>query len=309
MIEKKYFFIINPIAGNGRGLAAWKKIRKTLQEQGISYTHKYTFPNQESNQEMILNTVDENHIIVVLGGDGTINEILNILIDCHLQNPLSYIACGSGNDFARAISLPSNPLKAWEYIHHQATIKNICVGKVKINDIERYFLNNVGIGFDARIVYSANHSKLKMLLNKIHLGALVYASFFLKALIIQKFFPTLFKNDGTSVQKYKKTFLCTITNHPFFGGGVKLVPEASVFNQSIDALILEKSTKLGFLINFLRTILPLKNPSNSKNWHHQYGKEFKITINSHQPIHIDGEASIIDLDTVSFDTITFPFLA
>ena len=81
MIEKKYFFIINPIAGNGRGLAAWKKIRKTLQEQGISYTHKYTFPNQESNQEMILNTVDKNHIIVVLGGDGTINEILNILID------------------------------------------------------------------------------------------------------------------------------------------------------------------------------------------------------------------------------------
>ena len=77
MIEKKYFFIINPIAGNGRGLAAWKKIRKTLQEQGISYTHKYTFPNQESNQEMILNTVDKNHIIVVLGGDGTINEILN----------------------------------------------------------------------------------------------------------------------------------------------------------------------------------------------------------------------------------------
>ena len=46
MIEKKYFFIINPIAGNGRGLAAWKKIRKTLQEQGISYTHKYTFPTQ-----------------------------------------------------------------------------------------------------------------------------------------------------------------------------------------------------------------------------------------------------------------------
>lgn len=258
---------------------------------------------------MILNTVDKNHIIVVLGGDGTINEILNILIDCHLQNPLSYIACGSGNDFARAISLPSNPLKAWKYIHHQATIKKICVGKVKINDTERYFLNNVGIGFDARIVYSANHSKLKMLLNKIHLGALVYASFFLKALIIQKFFPTLFKNDGTSVQKYKKTFLCTITNHPFFGGGVKLVPEASVFNPSIDAIILEKSTKLGFLINFLRTILPLKNPSNSKNWHHQYGKEFKITINSHQPIHIDGEASIIDLDTVSFDTITFPFLA
>ena len=148
-----------------------------------------------------------------------------------------------------------------------------------------------------------------MLLNKVHLGALVYASFFLKALIIQKFFPTLFKNNGTSIQKYKKTFLCTITNHPFFGGGVKLVPEASVFNQSIDAIILEKSTKLGFLINFLRTILPLKNPSNSKNWHHQYGKEFKITINSHQPIHIDGEASIIDLDTVSFDTITFPFLA
>ena len=84
---------------------------------------------------MILNSLDPNQIIVVLGGDGTINEILNILIDCHLKNPISYIACGSGNDFARAISLPSNPLKAWEYIHHQATIKNICVGKVKINDI------------------------------------------------------------------------------------------------------------------------------------------------------------------------------
>ena len=304
MVEKKYFFIINPIAGNGRGLAAWKKIRNRLQEQNISYIHKYTFPDQKLNQEMLLNSLDPNQIIVVLGGDGTINEILNILIDCHLQNPISYIACGSGNDFARAAKLETDSLKL---IHHQATIKNICVGKVKINDIERYFLNNVGIGFDARIVYSANHSKLKMLLNKVHLGALVYASFFLKALIIQKFFPTLFKNNGTSVQKYKKTFLCTITNHPFFGGGVKLVSKASVFNQSIDAIILEKSTKLGFLINFLRTILPFKNPS-SKNWHHQHGKEFKITINSHQPIHIDGEASIIYLDTISFDTITFPFL-
>ena len=172
----------------------------------MSYTHKYTFPNQESNQEMILNTVDKNHIIVVLGGDGTINEILNILIDCHLQNPLSYIACGSGNDFARAISLPSNPLKAWEYIHHQATIKKICVGKVKINDTERYFLNNVGIGFDARIVYSANHSKLKMLLNKVHLGALVYASFFLKALIIQKFFPHCLKMMEPLSRNIKKLF-------------------------------------------------------------------------------------------------------
>ncbi|WP_241690674.1 diacylglycerol/lipid kinase family protein [Ligilactobacillus salivarius] len=206
MVEKKYFFIINPIAGNGRGLAAWKKIRNRLQEQNISYIHKYTFPDQKLNQEMLLNSLDPNQIIVVLGGDGTINEILNILIDCHLQNPISYIACGSGNDFARAISLPSNPLKAWEYIHHQATIKNICVGKVKINDIERYFLNNVGIGFDARIVYSANHSKLKMLLNKVHLGALVYASFFLKALIIQKFFPHYLKIMGLLSKNIKKLF-------------------------------------------------------------------------------------------------------
>ena len=64
MIEKKYFFIVNPIAGNGRGLAAWKKIRKTLQEQGISYTHNYTFPNQESNQEMIL--LEQFHFLLTL---------------------------------------------------------------------------------------------------------------------------------------------------------------------------------------------------------------------------------------------------
>ena len=92
-------------------------------------------------------------------------------------NPISYIACGSGNDLLEQFSLPFQSSQSWEYIHHQATIKNICVGKVKINDIERYFLNNVGIGFDARIVYSANHPKLKMLLNKVHLGTLVYASF------------------------------------------------------------------------------------------------------------------------------------
>lgn len=42
------------------------------------------------------------------------------------------------------------------------------------------------------------------------------------------------------LSKNIKKLLCTITNHPFFGGGVKLVSEASVFNQSIDAIILEK---------------------------------------------------------------------
>ena len=55
---------------------------------------------------MLLNSLDPNQIIVVvLGGDGTINEILNILIDIIYKCP-SYIACGSENDLLEQFSLP-----------------------------------------------------------------------------------------------------------------------------------------------------------------------------------------------------------
>ena len=102
-----YTFIANPNARSGRGILLWKQIEKILQEKEIEYKVLFTkYQHHATRLVHDLTSDSASHTIVVLGGDGTLNEVIDGIV--YLDKvTLGYIPLGSGNDFARGLGLGS----------------------------------------------------------------------------------------------------------------------------------------------------------------------------------------------------------
>ena len=166
----------------------------------------------------------DDHIIMVVGGDGTLHETLNGLIKAGSSIPLAYIPAGSGNDFARGYGISPNPMTALSQIldAKHPTLINVGHYYDAIKQENGWFLNNLGIGFDAAIVSQANASKAKKRLNRWHLGNFSYLSQALSVLYNQEPFETMVQEKNGHHHPFPKTFILIASNHPYIGGGFKV---------------------------------------------------------------------------------------
>ena len=198
-----YSFIINPAAGNGHINHIWPKLETYLQKKQVDYSiHTTKYPGHATKIVQELANAIPKPTIIVLGGDGTLHEALNGLQEANLQASLAYIPCGSGNDFARGAKINANPLISLQKILTKPTKIDLDIGYYtdKIRHTQAFFTNNLGVGFDANIVYTANHSYIKRILNKHRLGFLAYAFSFFKAFYQQETFNlTLTCNEQTLI--------------------------------------------------------------------------------------------------------------
>ena len=93
--------------------------------------------------------------VIVVGGDGSLNQALNGVKNSKQPNTaLAYFPAGTGNDFARAAKLETDPLKLIRHLKNNPTVTKVDCGKYHdlISGEMRYFVNNLGIGFDAYVV-------------------------------------------------------------------------------------------------------------------------------------------------------------
>ena len=178
-----YIFITNPNARSGLGHKIWDDIETVLKKRGVTYQVYFTKYQQHATKIVRQITSDhERHNIIVLGGDGTVNEVING-IDCLANVTLGYIPIGSSNDFARGLGLPADPLKALENILAPVRHLAINIGVLEYGDKRRRFSVSTGLGFDAGVCHEVMVSRLKVFLNKIKLGKLSYAGVALHRMI------------------------------------------------------------------------------------------------------------------------------
>jgi len=255
-----YHFIINPKSRSGRGLRIWNEVKKILEEQNITYQYHFTHYKNHATELAHLISSQDNEIknIVVLGGDGTVNEVING-IDDFSKVILGYIPSGSSNDFARSLGISNKPKEALQTILSPKHFEYVDIGTLEMFQdnskvAKRKFAVSSGIGWDASVCYEALHSSIKKSLNKIGLGKLTYLIIAIKQIIAMKPSKGTILVDGSKKLSYQKVFFIANMIHKYEGGGLSMAPKANSHDQKLSVCLLHDVSKLKVFI-MLPTII------------------------------------------------------
>ncbi|MCZ2490780.1 diacylglycerol/lipid kinase family protein [Dellaglioa carnosa] len=309
-----YYIVVNESAGSGHAKQIWQSIKKSLITKEVHFDahltkymgHASLLTENYARHFQPSKTAD-NQIILVIGGDGTLNECINGIKNAgKFDIPVAYIPAGSGNDFARGAGIPKEPLVALEQILNTTSPKLLNLGVMQelSRNEKKYFINNVGVGFDAQIVSIANQSRSKKLLNKLHLGSLTYLSALLGTLSKQAAFPVTVQVNGQR-EFYQDAFLLTTSNHPYFGGGVPILPMADPAKNNLDLIIIEKSNILKLL--YLAILILSGKHITQKGVHHFTSNKIKLSVDSLEYGQMDGEDLGTRFFEIEYSVLSYPF--
>ncbi|MCS0789748.1 diacylglycerol kinase family lipid kinase [Cytobacillus firmus] len=285
-------FIINPQAKNGSCLKVWKKVEQMLKEENIPFSAartEYQGHARELAKIYAEQAGGQRLYLVAVGGDGTVHEVMNGAAS-HQNVTVGFIPGGSGNDFSRGFGIPKDPAESLK-----AILKGISHSSVKadiglirhIDGKKTYFINNMGAGFDALISRKVNSSKMKGILNQLSLGKFVYALFLVKELFTYKCSDLEIVIDGQKFH-FDSAWFITISNQPFYGGGMMISPDANPFDGILNVTVVHNISRIKILFVFASVF---------KGRHIEF-KEVtvlqgqNVSIRSSHPIpsHADGEA-------------------
>ncbi len=230
------YLIVNPVAGRGRAKTVWPRIEQLLVDNGLHYTVSFTaYPGHAT--QLARRAVDAGHqVVVAVGGDGTLTEVINGLAMSEVR--LGLIPVGSGNDFARSLKIPSDDLAQAVKILAEAQSISVDLGRID-GDL---FINVAGVGFDAQVARTMSE-KAKWLR-----GSMAYVYALLRSLFTFKPIPVQLTLDG--VEYHFETILVAVANGRYFGGGMCIAPTAEIDDGYFDVVVLEGLSVSAFLRAF-----------------------------------------------------------
>ena len=275
MQDKKWFFIVNSTAGRGKTGKKISKLVIALNEHKFDYEIELTKAAGHATQ-LAQEAIKRGFCnIISVGGDGTLNEVVNgVMLSGKVEEVnVGIIPEGGGNDFAMNFNLSSNIDKAVDILQKFNTRK-IDIGKIE----DRYFVNALGIGFDAKAARISNKIKY---LN----GLPRYLLAVIRAVLTLKPFEAEVKLDD---YKYNSPFLLiAIGNGKYTGGGFLLTPEAIVDDGFLDVCFIGKISR-GRLLSLLPSAIKgkhLKEPEVDL----KQSRTIEVVTKTPLPFYTDGE--------------------
>lgn len=275
-MSRKLLYIINPISGTRTKADLQQFIEKETRKQGIPYL---TFPSVASGDYSFLYPIikEENVTdVVIAGGDGTVSQVVNSLMDLDLR--FGVIPCGSGNGLALAAGISKETKKALEVIFHGQARR---IDGFTING--QFACMLAGLGFDAKVAHEFAHQPKR--------GLATYAS-----LVSRNFFsakPYRFSIENNGLQFSSEAFFISIANSNQFGNHVTIAPEALLSDGKLDVVIVKKTAKPILLFNLIRQVLAgrLKGFESSLQQPVIYFQTRRLHIRNldEAPMHIDGD--------------------
>lgn len=283
-MNDKLLLIVNPRSGRGRAKDILLEIVNIFTESGRIVTVYPTSCKDETITYIAKNAPDYA-LIVVCGGDGTLNEVVNGLMRCGEKIPLGYIPLGSTNDFASSLDIPINYISATEKII-QGAVFPYDVGSVNGN----YFCYIACCGAFAETSYLTSQSL------KNRLGHFAYLLSSVKSLsTLRKTTMTVTTPEFSVTNDYLFT---AFTNSLNAGGVLDFSQGGIVFDDGIFELLLIKMPK--DLIEFSSIVKDLLNSDlSNKNINLYKTSECNINIEKGIGWSLDGEDGGI-IDNINF---------
>lgn len=243
--NNKWLVIVNPNAGKRRGEKDWTEISGLLTQAGFEFITEFTQQRDHAislTQDYIRQGFRK---IIVVGGDGTLNEVINgIFIQEEVKTTdiiVGMIMVGNGNDWGKMYNLTTDYRKAVEILKKQRLFIQD-TGLVRYykgeQEFKRYFVNIAGMGYDALVVKMTNNTK-----EKGGGGALVYLVNLIKGLFSYHHSYLDIEIEGKSVYK-GKVFSMSVGICKFNGGGMMQLPFAVPDDGLFDLTIFKDVKKM-----------------------------------------------------------------
>jgi YegS/Rv2252/BmrU family lipid kinase len=230
VIDGPVCLIVNPHAGGGRALRLLPGVEAALRGQGRPFRVQETMSMQHA-RELARAACDAGDIVAAMGGDGIVGAVAGELRD--RQGLLAVLPGGRGNDFARKLQIPFDPVEAvgllqtGEERHVDLALANGTV-----------YLGILSAGIDSEVNRIALETRLK-------LGTFVYTYGVLRAIARWKPAQWRVTVDGESMDY--PGYSVAVGNSGVFGGGMYLAPDASLEDGKLDVVLIRQQSRLRYL--------------------------------------------------------------
>lgn len=275
--------IVNPVSGNGKEAAAWGRQERALMQHGVIYRVRKTSEEGEA-QKLAIELIQKEGVrkIIAVGGDGTVNEVINGIRKSGQECLFGHVAAGSGNDFARGHGLSKDAWQTTERFLSEKGKKTIDL--LKING--RIAVNAVGAGFDGQVAKTTNEAWYKKWLNHCKLGRFAYVLSVMRVLFSYQPCDVALTVDGQT-NRLEKVWLIAVANIPNYGGGMLICPGAVPDDGQAEVCVVS---------NVSRWVLLKTFPMIFTGAHVQHpgvrffqGRQIKIEADRPLIVHADGE--------------------
>jgi diacylglycerol kinase (ATP) len=266
--------LANPTAGEGKAGRLIGRVHAILDEIGVD--HEIQVSRSADELEALARAAGgDGGIVAVLGGDGSVNLVVNGLFGTGAT--LAVLPAGTGDDFAKAIDV--GKLDGATRLLADPKTVDIDLISVTAGVEERRYINVAGTGFDSAVEEVAAGMRRR-------LGARGhYALATVKTL--SRFVPAMFhiELDGESLDV--DAMLVVIGNSFAYGGGMKVLPQASIVDGELDVCVVSAMSKAAFLRAFPRVYVG--KHGTHPNVTMLKGKDLKIEANRRMTVFADGE--------------------
>jgi diacylglycerol kinase (ATP) len=236
--------IVNPVAGASTTYRKWPRISSLLNHIGLPYEYQYTEGVGHAIELAREAAGNGCQFVVAVGGDGTVNEVANGILQSRELNgaTIGIISTGTGGDFIRSVGLERNYLKACSCLAG-TNRRLIDVGYVEFSRDgqrhKRYFINSAGVGFDAAVSETSNH------MPKILGGTIPYLMGLVKSLFSYRNKPVKMMMDER--EESARVLSVVVANGRYFGGGMRVAPLADIADGLLDIVSVGDISKLELL--------------------------------------------------------------
>jgi YegS/Rv2252/BmrU family lipid kinase len=279
-MPRKAKLILNPIADMGRAWKVANDLRPIVAEYGRADWSGTVYPGHATELARQA-AIDGYDMVVALGGDGTVHEVVNGLMQAPAEKHpvLGVVPVGSGNDFAHAIGIPMQSDHALAQAFNGEP-SGVDIGLMTDeHGRKEYFDNTVGIGFDAVVTIRSHRLPIVR-------GFLMYLTAVVQTILLNHE-PVHMKIKTDEEQWEQGTIMLTVCNGPREGGGFLVAPDARPNDGILHFATITQCSRL----TMFRLIPEVMNGTHGRFKQVKLGacKKFSLVADKPMYIHTDGE--------------------
>ncbi len=253
MTERSFAFVINPAAGRGKPARYLPQVTAALDAEGAAYSVQES-TSLEHARTLAAAATRRGDIVVAFGGDGLTGALVDAVVRAaEVRGAFGIIPAGRGNDFARTLRIPFEPVAATRVLldGRLQQVDLIGVSDAASESAPTMVAGSIYVGIASVANEIANRARLIR-------GPAVYNLAALRALLGWK--STTFRVEATTADGQQATtefrgYAVVVANCPFFGAGMKVAPDAHPTDGLLDIVIMRHAPRL----TFVRVLLKIKD--------------------------------------------------